>query len=161
MKKILILLFCFIIFLDAAAKPKLVVFLVVDQTQPQLLHKYDTLFSGGFRWLKDNGIEYSRVYHEHGYTATAPGHFTLSTGQYPGRGGVIGNWWYDRSIGKSWYCVEDSTARILSDGSPGRSYRFCEHARPGRLAQAGQPGIKSIFYFRQGSWCRVFRGKKL
>ena len=37
-------------------KTKLVVYIVSDQITPNLMIKYDSLFTGGFRWLKDNGI---------------------------------------------------------------------------------------------------------
>ncbi|MEE8335762.1 MAG: alkaline phosphatase family protein [Candidatus Neomarinimicrobiota bacterium] len=151
--------FCFLMILNAGPKPQLVVFLVVDQAQPGLLHKYDTLFSGGFRWLKDNGIEFSQVYHEHGYTATGPGHFALATGQYPGNGGVLGNWWFDRTIGKSWYCVEDSTARILSDDSFGRSYRFV--STPGLGDWLKQANLESkVFSISGKDRAAVFLGGK-
>ena len=33
--------------------PKLVVFLVIDQGTPDLLNKYDKLYSGGLRFLVD------------------------------------------------------------------------------------------------------------
>ena len=79
-------------------KPKLVVFITVDQGTPSLLDKYDHLFIGGYRWLRDNGVQFKQAYHEHGYTATGPSHFVLSSGQHPGNGGVIGNQWFDRKL---------------------------------------------------------------
>jgi predicted AlkP superfamily pyrophosphatase or phosphodiesterase len=93
---------------------------------PGLLEKYDHLFTGGYRWLKDNGIQFSEAYHEHGYTVTGPGHFVLSTGQYPGTGGVIGNYWFDRETNQGWYCVKDTTSTVLKDGSMGLSYQNIE-----------------------------------
>jgi len=82
--------------------PRLVVFFIVDQGMPSLLEKYDHLFVGGYRWLMDNGVQFKHTYHEHGNTSTAPAHFVLSSGQYPGTGGVIGNDWFDRELKREW-----------------------------------------------------------
>ncbi|MBC8344949.1 MAG: alkaline phosphatase family protein [Candidatus Marinimicrobia bacterium] len=104
-------------------KPKLVVFIVVDQGMPELLNKYDHLFTGGYRWLKDNGISFSNTHHDYGYTVTGPGHFVLSSGRYPSSGGVIGNFWFNRDTKESWYCVEDTIATDVINGNAGRSYK--------------------------------------
>jgi len=122
----LIAVFLFIGCSKLQSQPRLVVFIAVDQGMPELLEKYDHLFTGGYRWLKDNGIQFSEAYHEHGYTVTGPGHFVLSTGQYPGTGGVIGNYWFDRETNQGWYCVKDTTSTVLKDGSMGLSYQNIE-----------------------------------
>jgi len=169
-----LLLFLLLIQLSTAnQKPKLVVFLVVDQSQPEILKKYNSLFEGGLRWLIDNGIEYSEAYHEHSYTATAPGHFAISTGRYPGKGGVIGNWWFDRASQSGWYCVEDSESSLLTTGSTGRSYRYVGTSGLGDWLKAESPKSQvisisgkdrsaiylggrnsdlTLWYDKQGSW---------
>ena len=119
-----ILLAC-LIFTSCAQskKTKLVVYLVSDQLTPSIFIKYDTLFTGGFRWLIDNGISYTNVHHNHANTSTGPGHFALSTGVYPGKGGIIDNEWYDRDLKRIYYVVEDTTAKNFSGKSIGRSYK--------------------------------------
>ena len=97
-----------------SSKPKLVVYIVSDQLTPDLLNKFDPLFTGGFRWLKDNGIDYTNTFHNHGKTNTGPGYYTLSTSVYPGKGGIISNDWYDRDIKKAVNVVEDTSAVNLS-----------------------------------------------
>ncbi|MBT6130430.1 MAG: hypothetical protein HOH55_10100, partial [Candidatus Marinimicrobia bacterium] len=77
----LIAVFLFIGCSKLQSQPRLVVFIAVDQGMPELLEKYDHLFTGGYRWLKDNGVQFSQAYHEHGYTSTGPGHFVLSSGR--------------------------------------------------------------------------------
>ena len=94
-------------------KPKLVVFLVVDQMRPDLLTRFDRLYKGGFRWLMNKGIWYSNTHHEHSYTATGPGHSAIGYGQYPGKIGVIGNSFYDRDLGRNVNCVEDRVAKVI------------------------------------------------
>ncbi len=93
--------------------PSLVVLIVVDQMRPDLLTRYDELYTGGFRWLMDNGIWFKDTHHEHGYTATGPGHAAIGFGQYPGKVGVIGNSFYDRILKKKVNCVEDPNAIVV------------------------------------------------
>ena len=106
-----------------SSKPKLVVYIVSDQLTPDLLNKYDPLFTGGFRWLKDNGIDYTNTFHNHGKTNTGPGYYTLSTGIYPGKGGIISNDWYDRDIKRAVNVVEDTNAVNFSGNGKGRSIK--------------------------------------
>lgn len=75
------------------ARPRLVVFLVVDQLRGDLLNRYATLFSGGFKRLLDEGLSFSNALHAHAATETAPGHAALSTGVYPSRAGIPANVW--------------------------------------------------------------------
>ena len=82
------------------ATPKLVITLVVDQMRPDLLTRFDNLYTGGFRWLMDHGIWFTNTHHEHSYTVTGPGHSAIGFGQYPGKVGVIGNSYYDRDLKK-------------------------------------------------------------
>ncbi|MEO5509486.1 MAG: alkaline phosphatase family protein, partial [Longimicrobiales bacterium] len=103
-----------------AARPTLVVLVVVDQLRADLLDRYADLFTGGFKRLADNGHSYSNAAHDHASTATAPGHATLGTGVHPSRHGIIANIWLEAS-GGAWKVVSnvgDSTASIV--GAPTR-----------------------------------------
>lgn len=126
MKKPLFIVFLISAFLCSCSeskKTKLVVYMVSDQLTPTLLSKYDTLFTGGLRWLIDSGINYTNAHHNHGNTSTGPGHFALSTGVHPGNGGIIDNEWYDRDLKRVYYVVEDTAASNFSGNGKGRSYR--------------------------------------
>ena len=101
---------------------KLVVLMVADQLRPDLLSRFDDLYTGGFRWLIDNGVSFTNVHHEHSYTATGPGHYVIGTGQYPGPGGVLGNSFYDRVLKKQVNCVEDPVAKPIGGVGSARSY---------------------------------------
>ena len=106
-----------------AIPPKLVINLVVDQLRPDLLTRYNDLYSGGFRWLIDHGKWFKNTHHEHSYTATGPGHFSIGAGQYPSRVGVLGNSFYDRDLKKVINCVEDPKAKVVgSSKGKARSY---------------------------------------
>ena len=92
---------------------KLVITIVVDQMRPDLLTRYETLYNGGLKWLINHGVFYSNAHHEHGYTATGPGHVAIGFGQYPGKIGVLGNSFYDRDLKKKVNCVEDPNSTVV------------------------------------------------
>ena len=106
--------------------PKLVITLVVDQMRPDLLTRFDDLYTGGFRWLMDHGIWFTDTHHEHSYTATGPGHTAIGFGQYPGKVGVIGNSYYDRDLKKNVNCVEDPNAKVVGS-SKGKARSFARY----------------------------------
>src|SRR5690606_30724370 len=58
-------------------RPSLVVLLVVDQLRADLLERYDSLFTGGFRRLRDESRIFVNGTHDHATTNTAPGHATI------------------------------------------------------------------------------------
>ena len=103
-------------------KIKLVVVLVADQMRPDHFSRFGDLYKGGLKWLIDNGISFENAFHQHGYTATGPGHFAIGSGKYPGQSGVLGNSYYDRGLGKVVNCVEDPTAKPIGGEGIGRSY---------------------------------------
>ena len=63
---------------------RLVVFISIDHFRPDLLTRFDSLYTGGFRWLIDHSTWFTNTHHEHAYTATGPGHFVLGSGRHPG-----------------------------------------------------------------------------
>jgi len=125
-------------------KPKLVVFISIDQAMPGLLKKYDHLFTGGYRWLIDHGVQFENAYHNHGYTTTGPGHYVLTSGRHPGNGGVITNQWFDRELRRGWYCVEDTSSVELIDGSTGRSYQYIDNTTLGDWLKSAHGDAKVV-----------------
>ncbi len=73
--------------------PSLAVILVVDQLTPDLLERYDELWSGGFRRLFDRGYAFEDTVHDHAVTFTSPGHASPTTGVVPARHGIVANSW--------------------------------------------------------------------
>lgn len=73
--------------------PNLVVLIVVDQLRGDLLDRYSSLFTGGFKRLLAEGLKFSNATHDHAQTETSPGHATISTGVYPTRAGIPSNAW--------------------------------------------------------------------
>jgi hypothetical protein len=96
-------------------KPALVVYVVVDQLRGDLLERYDSFFTGGFRRLHDEGFRFLSATHDHGTTSTAAGHTALSTGAFPSRNGIVANNWMERTPQgwRSVYCYEDTMTHVL------------------------------------------------
>jgi len=73
--------------------PKLVLLVVIDQFGSAEFERIEPFFTDGFRRLIDNGVVFPRGAHQHAASETAPGHATISTGQYPRDHGVVSNWY--------------------------------------------------------------------
>ncbi|MFQ6615546.1 MAG: alkaline phosphatase family protein [Fidelibacterota bacterium] len=124
------------------AVPRMVLYLVVDQMRDDFLDRFDPLFEGGFRYLLDNGIRFTHTFHDHAYTATAPGIFAVASGVHPGRGTIIANDYYDREKGDMMYCVADDQARVLSGKSRPVSYRNVPFTALGDWMKSSDPSSK-------------------
>jgi hypothetical protein len=104
--------------------PALIVYVSIDQLRGDILEHYDSLFTGGFRRLHDEGFRFEEATHLHGKTSTAPGHATLGTGTYPSHNGIVGNTWLERTTDgwRNVYCMADTLSHILGHPAmPGRS----------------------------------------
>jgi predicted AlkP superfamily pyrophosphatase or phosphodiesterase len=76
-------------------RPSLVVVIAVDQLGEDLLERYDKLFTGGFRRLRDQGMSFSEARVDHAITISHPGHVTLATGDEPARHGIVDAAFYE------------------------------------------------------------------
>ncbi|MCL1139739.1 alkaline phosphatase family protein [Shewanella pneumatophori] len=95
--------------------PKLILQITVDQLRGDMLSRYQHRFAkGGFNYLLNSGVVYKNAQHAHANTETIVGHTTLSTGAYPANHGMVGNVWFDRSLGHSVYNIEDARYPLLS-----------------------------------------------
>ncbi len=145
MKKLLILIFLTLMLFSCkqeAEKPRLVVVISIDHLAYFTWSHYLPSFSGGFKWLHDNGVSFDNAHHEHGYCATGPGHFVLGSGLHPGPAGILGNTWYDRNLKKDVYCVEDSTAHELDIPAYQVSYGPIKGTTYGDWLKADSPESK-------------------
>jgi len=94
---------------QAAPKPALIVFLVVDGLpQRQVVDYRDQLAPDGLRRFLDRGAWFSDARYGHAFTVTGAGHAAMLTGAYPHRTGIIGNDWRDRATGETEYCTGDT-----------------------------------------------------
>jgi predicted AlkP superfamily pyrophosphatase or phosphodiesterase len=96
--------------LSQGPRPKLVVFVSIDQMKAEYLERYKNEFTGGFKRMLSEGTLFTNADLNYAPSETGPGHATLGTGCYPWKSGILANEWIDHKTGKNFYCVEDSTA---------------------------------------------------
>lgn len=100
------------------SNPKLVVGIVVDQMRYDYLTRYYNKFSdGGFKRMVTEGFNCKNNQFNYIPTKTGPGHASIFTGTSPKYHGVIGNDWFDRSLGRNVNCVEDTLVDAVGSKS--------------------------------------------
>ena len=97
-------------------RPKLVLIIVIDQLRYDYLVRFRPQFvEGGFNLMLNGGAIFADCRYDYATTTTGPGHATLLTGAYPNVHGIIANEWYERSLHRPVYCIEDLTTKLVSD----------------------------------------------
>jgi predicted AlkP superfamily pyrophosphatase or phosphodiesterase len=97
-----------------AAKPKLVVGIVIDQMRWDYLYRYQERFGNdGFKRIMSKGFNCQNTMINYLPSFTAPGHACIYTGSVPALHGIASNDWYDNVQQRDWYCVEDTTVAPL------------------------------------------------
>jgi predicted AlkP superfamily pyrophosphatase or phosphodiesterase len=112
--------------------------------RPDHLSRFKNLYDGGFKWLVENSISFQNTFHQHGYTATGPGHFAIASGNHPGPAGVLGNSYYDRASGKVVNCVEDVKAKTVGGNGLARSFIRYNNKMIGDVLKSSNPKSKVI-----------------
>ena len=97
-----------------ATKPKLVVFIIVDQLRGDYRFRYADLLDKGVKRLATQGAWGRTAASPSQATITCPGHSTLGTGSYPYQHGMIANAWYDRATERAVNCTSDPEALEVS-----------------------------------------------
>ncbi len=96
------------------SRPRLVIVISYDQFRGNYPDRWNTLWGErGFNRVAREGIAFPHCYFEHADNKTGPGHAVHLTGVYPAKSGIVSNDFFDRDAGRSFNCVEDSTALIL------------------------------------------------
>lgn len=90
-----------------SARPKLVVFVVVDQLRGDYLEEYGGLLKHGLKRLKRGGAWFRNAAYPFHATLTCVGHATIGTGTMPYKHGMINNAWYDRATERPVNCTTD------------------------------------------------------
>jgi len=115
---IVILVLLFILTAASAAPPRLVIVISLDQFRYEYLARFNTYFgAGGFRYLQENGANFTNATYKHASTSTGPGHAVILTGSYGNMNGIFSNNWYDRARKEVVYCVRDRESKVV--GAPG------------------------------------------
>jgi predicted AlkP superfamily pyrophosphatase or phosphodiesterase len=85
----------------AAARPKLVVGIVIDQFRYDYLTRFRAKYhGGGLERLLKEGAVFTNAYYGQSPTVTAVGHSIFMSGAMPATSGIVGNTWYDRAEGQ-------------------------------------------------------------
>jgi arylsulfatase A-like enzyme len=99
-----------------AAKPKLIVIVVIDQFRGDYLQRDRAEFKGrGFNLFLKNGAWFTDCYYDYANTKTAPGHATIGTGAYTDGHGIDSNEWWDaaRSFDVPVTSVQDERYKLV------------------------------------------------
>jgi predicted AlkP superfamily pyrophosphatase or phosphodiesterase len=97
-----------------AARPKLIVMIVVDQMRGDYVDKFRGEWNGGFKRLLAEGAWFREAAYPYAATETCVGHATISTGAFPAEHGMIANAWWDRETQKMVTCTSDANVKNLA-----------------------------------------------
>lgn len=110
------------------AVPKLTIVIIVDQMRDDYLSRFDDLYcTDGFHLLMQKGARYVNSSYPYSSTFTGPGHSVILSGIPPAISGIVGNDWYNSSLGRTFYCVEDSTVYATGINSENPSGKMSPH----------------------------------
>src|SRR6185436_5031821 len=102
----------------APARPRLIVFVSVDQMHFDYLTRFASLYRGGFKRINDQGAVFSKAYYRHANSETGPGHAVLLSGRHARDTGIVANEWFDRLQHDLVNVVDDAASRPVP--GPGR-----------------------------------------
>jgi predicted AlkP superfamily pyrophosphatase or phosphodiesterase len=102
----------------APARPRLVLFVSVDQMRFDYLTRFAPLYEAGLKRLLEGGAVFTSARYRHANTETGPGHAVLLSGRHARETGIIANDWYDRTARRVVNVVDDPKAVAVP--GPGR-----------------------------------------
>jgi predicted AlkP superfamily pyrophosphatase or phosphodiesterase len=104
----------------ASIRPRLVLFVAVDQMRADYLERFRPLFTAGLKRLAESGAVFTHAMYRHACNETGPGHSVLLSGRSPRSSGIVGNTWYDRTLRQRVNVVDDPAVRLVGS-SRGRA----------------------------------------
>lgn len=113
MKRTVLCLLVAATFCAAAARPKLVVAVVLDQFRYDYLTRYRGDYSGGIARLLTRGAVFTNARYKHVPAITAVGHSTILSGAIPSISGIVANEWWDRDENLHVTSVSDSATKLV------------------------------------------------
>jgi predicted AlkP superfamily pyrophosphatase or phosphodiesterase len=108
---------------ETPRKPRLVLAVIIDQFRYDYLLRFRNEYHAGLARLLDKGAVFTDAHYLHAATVTAVGHSTFLSGAPPSVSGIVGNEWYDRSIGGTVTSVSDPETKLVGGipNAPGSS----------------------------------------
>lgn len=101
----------------AVSRPRLIVFVSVDQMRSDYLVRFAPLYEAGFKRLLAEGAFFTSAHYRHANCETGPGHSVLLSGRHADTSGIIANEWYDERVGGELNVVGDPVQTTV--GGPG------------------------------------------
>jgi predicted AlkP superfamily pyrophosphatase or phosphodiesterase len=99
----------------AAERPRLVVFLTIDQLRPDYLDRWAPQLTGGLALLSKRGAFFTNAFQDHAVTETAPGHSVTMAGRFPRSTGIVSN---------TFGVADPQSPLLTSRDAPASPYRF-------------------------------------
>jgi arylsulfatase A-like enzyme len=130
----------------AAAPPRLLIVISIDQFSADLFDEYRPQFTGGLARL-GSGTLFRNGYEGHATTETCPGHSTILTGDRPARTGIVTNAWFDPRApraDKDIYCAEDERVRGSSSANYTASPLHLRVPTLGELLKRASPASLNV-----------------
>ena len=125
-------------------RPRLVVFVSVDQMRADYLVRFRPLFTSGLKTVAEQGAVFTNARFRHACTETGPGHSVLLSGRSPRSSGIVGNSWYDRTLRRRVNVVEDATVRVLGGAGRTASPSYFNGFTVGDMLKAHSPASKVV-----------------
>ena len=140
----ILLFFSAVTALSATERPRIVLYISIDQMKAEYLDWYKQEFTGGFRRFLNDGTVFTNADLNYAPSETGPGHAALGTGAYPVHSGILSNEWTDPKTRKLIYCVEDKTAGKVDGEGGGVSPRNLVVTGIGDWLKAASPESRVV-----------------
>lgn len=128
----------------AAQRPRLVLFVAVDQMRADYLDRFKPLYTAGLKRLNEQAAVFTRAFYRHACTETGPGHSVLMSGRSPRSSGIVGNAWYDRTLKRRVNVVGDPAVRVVGGVGHAASPAHYNAFTVGDMLKAHSPGSRVV-----------------
>ncbi len=125
-------------------RPRLLLFVSVDQMRFDYLTRFAPLFKDGFKTLLERGAVFSNARYRHSNTETGPGHAVLLSGRHARDNGVVANAWYDSLLKREVNVVEDIAHSPVGGAGRGASPASFIGVTLGDLLKKASPESKVV-----------------
>lgn len=104
--------------LAAAEKPRLVVFISIDQMRGDYVDRFRHQWTRGLHRLVTEGAWFRQADYPYYNTVTCAGHASMSTGTVPAVHGMVLNQWWERNNSRLIACTDDDEVKLITYGIP-------------------------------------------
>ena len=125
-------------------RPRLVLFVAVDQMRADYLERFRPVFKSGLKTIAERGAVFTHARYRHACTETGPGHSVLLSGRSPRSSGIVGNSWYDRTLRTRVNVVADPTVRVLGGAGRTASPAYFDGFTVGDMLKTRSPSSKVV-----------------